>query len=281
MSQLGISAVLLTPFLEDGQIDHARFAQQAKRVLANGAQSVTIFGTTGEGASVSSDEREEGLQWLIEAGISPVKIIQTIYATAVNDALSQVSDGRSRGVSRFLLVPPFYFKACSEDGLFEWHAKVLADAPAGAEFVLYHIPQITGVALSANLVGRLVSGFPNRVAAVKDSSGNWANAERLLSLGTIPVLVGDERLLHRAVALGAAGAITGMANLYPQRMSSIVGTAKEDPELSTEVTRIVAQPVIPALKSILAKQLNDPAWKRVRSPLEPLSMEARKALDSD
>ena len=134
---------------------------------------------------------------------------------------------------------------------------------------------MTGVALSLQLVGRLAARFPRQLMAVKDSSGSWDNATELLALDAIPVLVGDERLLHRAAAMGGAGAITGIANLYPDRMHRIYSTATEDTVLSAEVTRIVAQPVIPALKALLSQHTGDPGWIRVRAPLEPLSAEAR------
>ena len=137
---------------------------------------------------------------------------------------------------------------------------------------------MTGVALSPQLVGRLAARFPDQLLAVKDSSGSWGNATDLLSLDAIPVLVGDERLLHRAVAMGGAGAITGMANLYPDRMHRIFSTATEDAVLSAEVTRIVAQPVIPMMKALLAQQTGEPGWVRVRAPLEPLSAGAHRML---
>ena len=259
MKKLGISAALLTPFSADGQIDFDRFVSHARELLENGAASVTIFGTTGEGASVSPDERRAGLTKLLAAGVAPDAITQTIYATSVDEAVAQAASGLEAGASNFLLVPPFYFKDCTDDGLLDWHAQLFAKVDSRARFILYHIPQVTGVALSPQLVGRLAARFPDQLLAVKDSSGSWDHATDLLSLDAIPVLVGDERLLHRAVAMGGAGAITGMANLYPDRMHQIFSTATEDAVLSAEVTRIVAQPVIPMLKALLAQQTGDPA----------------------
>ncbi|SMX25459.1 dihydrodipicolinate synthase family protein [Boseongicola aestuarii] len=278
MKTFGISAALLTPFSADGQIDLVRLVQHARDVLKNGAAGVTIFGTTGEGASVSSAERTAGLRHLVTEGIPTASIIQTIYATSVVEAAAQTADGLAIGVSSFLLVPPFFFKDCSDEGLFDWHAQLFARADPRAKFVLYHIPQVTGVALSVHLVGRLTNSFPNRLLAVKDSSGDWDNATKLLALDVIPVLVGDERLLHRASARGGAGAITGMANLYPGRIRHIFESATEDVAISAEVTRIVTKPVIPALKALLGRQNDDPDWDRVRAPLKPLSAEARRQL---
>ena len=136
MKKLGISAALLTPFSADGQIDFDRFVSHARKMLDNGAASVTIFGTTGEGASVRPDERRSGLSKLVDEGIPPAAIIQTIYATSVDEAVAQAASGLEAGASNFLLVPPFYFKDCADDGLLDWHAQLFAKVDPRARFIL-------------------------------------------------------------------------------------------------------------------------------------------------
>lgn len=278
LDRFGISAALLTPFRAGGSIDTPLFVDHAKSVLRNGVTSITVFGTTGEGASLTVSERRSGLKQLVDSGIPPEKILQTVYASALGEAKQQIQYAREFGVKRFLLVPPFYFKGCSDDGLFTWHADLLNDTPSDTKFVLYHIPQVTGVPLSPELILRLARGFRDRFIGVKDSSGDWENALKLLGLDAIPVLVGDERLLHKAIALGGAGAITGMANIYPERMLRLFETAVEDRELSADVSRIVEYPVIPTLKAILARDSDQTGWQRVRAPLEPICNETRNAL---
>ena len=201
-----------------------------------------------------------------------------ICATAVDDALDQVAEGRAFGISQFLLFPPFYFKGCSDDGLYDWHMELIARTDVDARFILYHIPELSGVALSLDLVGRLAAAAPARIRAIKDSSCNWENAKALLRQNAVPVLVGDERLLHKAVALGAAGSICGMANLDPARFVRIVESAREDTALLDELSRIVSLPIIPALKTMLAEQRNEPVWERLRPPLRPLGPKDRAVL---
>ncbi|MEM8849648.1 MAG: dihydrodipicolinate synthase family protein [Pseudomonadota bacterium] len=276
--RFGLSTALLTPFRQDGEIDVHRLGAHATTCLDQGADSVTLFGTTGEGASIGLEERRLGIEALLDAGCPPSKIVLGICATSVGDAVRQVAEGQAHGITAFLLLPPFYFRSPSEAGLFNWHAAVLARTDRRARFVLYHIPQVSGVALSPDLVQRITATAPQRVIAVKDSSGNWETAKALLALGAPTVLVGDERLLHRAVALGAGGAISGMANLHPGRLKRIVTTGLEDTALSAEVTRIASVPVIPAIKASLAAQTGDMDWTRLRPPLEPLSDEARAVL---
>jgi len=278
VDKFGISVALLTPFTTDGDIDTARLGQHARGLLDRGARGVTLFGTTGEGASIGLSERGAGIDALLEHGCPAGTITLGICATSMGDALEQIAQGTSRGVQSFLLLPPFYFKGCSDDGLFAWHEELFARTDRGARFILYHIPQVSGVGLSVDLVRRLTEHAPERVQAIKDSSGDWENARALIELGTMTVLVGDERILHRAVALGAGGSICGMANLYPERMTRIVETAAEDPALTEEVSRIVAKPVIPALKAVIAARSGEPAWERMRAPLTPLGETERAEL---
>ena len=271
MRTFGISTALLTPFAENGEIDETRLATHAKSVLDRGADSVTLFGTTGEGASIGLDERAAGIEALLKLGVPAQKIVLGIAANSVSDAARQVAEGRSFGVTDFLVLPPFYFKAPSDGALLDWHMQLFERSDDSARFILYHIPQVSGVGLSVQLVRQVCDAAKHRVRAIKDSSGSWENAQALLSLDAVTVLVGDERILHKAVANGAGGAITGMANLYPDRMKRIVETAQEDTDLSKEVSRIVSVPVNAALKAVLAARLNDPAWDRLRAPLSPLS----------
>lgn len=275
MEKFGISVALVTPFQTDGAIDLARLGAHARRLLDEGADGVTLYGTTGEGASIGAAERASGLSALLSAGCPADRITLGVCATSLPDAAAQVAEGRSLGVSDFLLLPPFYFKGNTDDGLFDWHMALFAQTDPAARFILYHIPQVTGVPLTVDLVARLVAAAPGRLRAIKDSSGSWDNAKALLDLGQLTVLVGEERILHRAVALGGGGAISGMANLHPARMKRIVDTATEDAALSEEVGRITSVPVIPAIKAALALQQGDAAWDRLRPPLEPLDAAAR------
>lgn len=271
MSKFGISVALLTPVEETGAIDLAALAAHAMKMMQSGVAGVTLFGTTGEGASMDGASRAAGVKALLEAGIPAEKVTLGICETAAQDAANEIESASRLGITQFLLMPPCYFKNCADDGLFDWHMQLLNATPSSAKIILYHIPQASGVGLSVPLVGRLAAAAPERIIAIKDSSGSWANAEALLKQGALPVLIGDERLMHRAVPLGASGAICGMANLYPERMIRLFETGEEDKALSDEVTEIVSVPVVPALKAILAERSGEPGWNRLRAPLTPLS----------
>ena len=269
-AETGVSVALLTPFDDDGGIDTARLSSHASDMLLRGATSVTLFGTTGESASIGNHERVTGINAVRDAAVPADRVILGVCATAVNDVAAQVRQGLEFGIRNFLLPPPFYFSSVGDAGLFDWHVQVLRATAPETRFILYNIPQVTGVHVSPQLVARLGAACSDRIAAVKDSSGDWSNANTLLELATVPVLIGDERLLHRAVPLGCRGSITGIGNLFPERVCKILDSGQEDTALSRIVDRIVSGSVIPEMKALLANAKADPGWSRVRPPLSPV-----------
>lgn len=176
------------------------------------------------------------------------------------------------GCPGFLLAPPFYFKGAGDEGLFDWFAAVLTGlGPRASNVILYHIPQVTSVGLSIELVGQLKRAFPAQVSGVKDSSGDWSNAEALLKHhGELHILVGDERLLARAMTLGASGAISGLANIAPDLMQPLIDGI-EEPRVNAMVEQVLPYAVTAAVKALVGLRRNDPvAWSRMRAPLASL-----------
>lgn len=270
--RFGVSAALTTPFDEapSSGIDTARMAAHARAVLAAGARSVTLFGTTGEGASIDQDERETAHQALLDAGIPPDAIMVGLAGTALGAVARQAEAAIARGCRTLLIPPPFYFRGPDEDGVVGWYRALFARMPTDrVEVILYHIPQVTGVPLSPAQVRRLRETFPDLIVGVKDSSGVWDTAQAFLAEPGLAVLVGDERLLAAAARLGAAGTISGLANLCPDRLNRMLETGQDDPGIHTLVDAVVQMPVTPAVKALVAHLRRDSAWARVRVPLVP------------
>jgi len=279
IAHFGISTALLTPFHADGSLNLPLLCEHANETLENGVNGVTLFGTTGEGASIGFSERAAAISALLDSGVSAQQMTLGLCASAISDVLVQVQQGVEFGICQLLLLPPFYFKGSQDTGLFEWHKELFDKADKRAKFILYHIPQVTQVPLSVELVLQLRNAFPERVMAIKDSAGNWDNTRALLESGEIPVLVGDERLLHKAAAMGGAGSICGLANLYPRRMRTLFDSHVEDVALSADVDLIVSVPVIPALKLIMMRRSGNESWGRLRAPLQALQGDDRKAIE--
>jgi len=278
--RFGLSAALTVPFRPDGVVDLLRLMAHARWCLAHGCRTVTAFGTTGEGASFSLSDREQLFGAFAAVGIDGRQVVGGVSASSAEDAAVQARLALDFGADAVLLPPPFYFKGVSDDGLFAWFARVFELLGGAArDVILYHIPSVTQVPLSIELIGRLRAAFPEVIRGVKDSSGDWAYAEQLLAAHRdLAILIGDERCLAAGVRLGGQGAISGLANAYPQAMLPMVQDGRDDDRIRRLVDAVLAHPVIPAVKALVAHRSGDPAWLAVRSPLVPLSADAAARL---
>jgi 4-hydroxy-tetrahydrodipicolinate synthase len=281
--RFGLSCALALPCRPDLSIDFLRLSEHARRSLEAGCSSVTVFGTTGEGPSVSLSEREQILGAFLAAGISLRKhALGGVAAAAVGDAVEQARILIDRDCRGVLLAPPFYFKQVTDEGLYRWFSQVFEKIGKRARDVfLYHIPSVTEAPLSIELIGRLKAAFPEVVAGVKDSGGDWSYTERLLRTHSdLILLIGDERHLAAGVRLGAQGAISGLANLCPQRLLKLIESKEDDPQIIELVNEILKFPVTPAVKALLAQHRNDEGWLNVRPPLTRLSSQHANELAS-
>jgi 4-hydroxy-tetrahydrodipicolinate synthase len=280
VDRFGLSVALATPFAEDRSIDLPRLVAHGLQSLTDGCDSLTVFGTTGEGASLGLNERNRALGALVGAGVDPAKqLVIGIAAANVEDAIAQGRAGLMLGCPSFLLAPPFYFKNPGDEGLFDWLAAVLTGlGPKASNVILYHIPQVTAVGLSVALIDRLKKAFPHQVTGVKDSSGNWENTQALLKHhGDLHILIGDERLLAKGMQLGASGTICGLANIAPDLMQGPVNGI-EELRVAAMIDVVLPFAVTAAVKALIGHRRNDPvAWSRMRAPLRSLSeAECRK-----
>jgi 4-hydroxy-tetrahydrodipicolinate synthase len=281
--QFGLSCALALPCHPDSSIDFFRLSEHARRSLEAGCSSVTVFGTTGEGPSVSLSEREQILGALLAAGISLREhTLGGVAAAAVGDAVEQARILIDRDCRGVLLAPPFYFKHVTDEGLYRWFSQVFEKIRKRARDVfLYHIPSVTEAPLSIELIGRLKAAFPEVVVGVKDSGGDWTYTERLLRTHSdLILLIGDERHLAAGLRLGAQGAISGLANLCPQRLLKLIESHEDDPQMIELVNEILKFPVTPAVKALLARRWNDEGWLNVRPPLTSISSQHANELAS-
>jgi 4-hydroxy-tetrahydrodipicolinate synthase len=271
--RLGLSCAISTPFSPNARVDTARLADHANACLREGCDSITLFGTTGEGAAVGVADRELAIEALLAAGIAPSQLLSGITACALDDAVAQARVAMFAGLRGLLLTPPFYFRDASDDGLFGWFSAFFAMAGSKAcPAYLYHIPSMTGVPLSVDLIGRLKVAFPGMVAGVKDSSGEWQNTEKLLAAhGELQILVGDERQLARAVRQGGAGTICGLANLMPGVVRKAAHDGVDDQRIADAVQAIMRYPFMPAVKALIAHQRGDAGWRVMAPPLTALA----------
>ncbi|QND43801.1 dihydrodipicolinate synthase family protein (plasmid) [Rhizobium leguminosarum bv. viciae] len=278
--KFGLSVALATPFDSNGDIAIEAMIEQARRSLSAGCSSVTLFGTTGEGSSIGTQERERVFASMLDSGIAAKQIIVGVLVDAAEDAAMLAGHALSKGARNILLAPPSYFKNVSDDGVFQWFWAVFAILGDKArDIIVYNIPSLTMVPLTVSLIARLRTAFPNIVIGVKDSSGDWPFTEALLKAhGDLVILVGDERHLARGVRLGGQGAISGMANFVPREVKLMAEEGMDDSRIEDFVEELLKFPVTAAVKTMVTHVTSDEIWLAVRPPLVSISAEGQAQL---
>jgi len=276
--RFGLSCATITPFTRRGTVDTPRLIAHLERCVDEGCSSVTLFGTTGEGASIGTAERNLVLDSVV-ARLGGERTLVGVLASAVDDAAAQANVLLDAGGAGVLLAPPFYFKGISDEGLYAWFSQAIEAMRNPQGVFLYHLPSVTQVPLPIGVIERMKAAFPGVVAGVKDSGGDWAYTERLLEAHRdLHILVGDERLLARAMRNGASGAINGFSNFCARRLAPMIEHGTEDPGLSALVDLLLRFPVTPGIKALVAHVTGDGEFARAAPPLETLARSDAAAL---
>jgi 4-hydroxy-tetrahydrodipicolinate synthase len=216
----------------------------------------------------------------VAEGIAPDRLIEGVIASSLDEAVVAMRRAYARGARAVLLAPPFYYHGAGEAGVLAWFQSVFrALGPELRDVILYHIPAVTGIAVGPGIISRLAGDFPGAISAIKDSSGDRATTDRLLAAhGDLRILVGDERYLGSACGAGASGAISGIANILPERITATVAAGRDDPEIVALTDAVLAHPVVPAIRALTAHGRGNPAFAAPRPPLSALDADAATAL---
>jgi 4-hydroxy-tetrahydrodipicolinate synthase len=282
----GVWCATLTPLDAAGAPDARMLSAHVERLFAAGVDGIALFGTTGEGQSFSVAQRRDGLDALLAAGISPGRIVAGTGCAALADTIELTRHAVSAGCAGALVLPPFFFKGPSEEGIYASYARLI-DGVADARFrlYLYHIPQVTGVPIPHDVISRLATTYPGVLAGIKDSEGNLIHTRSLLErFRTLSVFVGHEPHLPAALAVGGAGTICGVANLYPRLMRRLhdhaltSGAKDELARVHAFVALLDRVPIFAAFKALLAELTGDPKWEALCPPLVPMDRDMRRAL---
>ncbi|MEJ1159918.1 dihydrodipicolinate synthase family protein [Prosthecomicrobium sp. N25] len=278
--RFGLSCALVTPFGEDGAVDLPRLARHARSVVERGCDTVTLYGTTGEGAAIGIRDRERMAGAVIAGGVPAGRLYAGVASAVLDDAIEQGRIALGLGMRGLLAAPPFYFKGVDDEGLYRWFSAFIEGLGASArEIVLYHIPSMTAVGLSVDLVGRLKTAFPGVVTAVKDSASNWEGTQAFLAAHPdLQILVGDERLLAKGVRAGVSGSINGLSNIAPEILRPVIDEGRDSETVIRLVTAIVKHPVMAATKALAGHVHGDPGFGPMRAPLRALTAGERAEL---
>jgi len=284
----GVLAPVVTPFKRDLSPDAARYVGHCKWLLANGCRGLAVFGTNSEANSLSVDERMTLLETLVQEGVPAEKLMPGTGTCALTDSVRLTAHAVSLGCGGVLMLPPFYYKGVSDDGLFRSFAEVIERvADSRLQLYLYHIPPVSQVPITLGLIERLLARYPGTVAGVKDSSGDWSNTKAMLDAfakSGFDVFAGSEVFLLQNMRHGGKGCITATGNINPAAINRLFERwqAPEADALQNDITatRNVLQkyPMMAALKAVIAHWGRDPEWVTVRPPLVELAPEQTNSL---
>jgi 4-hydroxy-tetrahydrodipicolinate synthase len=286
----GVFSAALTPLDAALSPDHAVFVAHAKSLLAQGCDGIAMLGTTGEANSFTVAERMALLEATIAGGVAPDRLLPGTGVVALPDTVALTRHALSLGVTTVVMLPPFYYKGISDDGVFAAYAEVIERiADPLLRVVLYHIPPMSAVPITFPVIERLRARFPGTISGIKDSSGDLDNMKALVAaFPGLAVLAGADPLMLPLLRDGGAGCITATSNLVASDLA-FVFRHFADPAQAEEVeaaqARIVAArnrasrfPQIASLKALLAQRTGHAGWHRLRAPLLKLTPDQEAAL---
>ena len=279
----GVFCAAATPLDADLAPDAAMLVDHCRRLLAQGCDGIAMLGTTGEANSFSVGERQAMLEAVIEGGIAPDRLIPGTGVAAIPETIALTRHALSLGVTTVVMLPPYYYKGVSDDGLYRAYARIIEGVKdIRLRVILYHIPQMSGIALSHELIARLRAAFPRTVIGIKDSAGDLNNMLAMVEkFPGFSVLAGADPLLLPLLRQGGAGCITATANVIGKELATVFAHASDGAK-ATEVEAVQARIVayrsltteyaqIPTVKAMVAVRSGEPGWRRVRPPLVALT----------
>ncbi|WP_448337847.1 dihydrodipicolinate synthase family protein [Chloroflexus aurantiacus] len=281
----GIISAMLTPFTSDvGPVDYEWLPGYLRFLADGGLHGVLALGTTGEGPSMSVAERIRTLE-IIMAHRGSLSVIAGTGCAALTDTIALSRAAIDLGVDAILVMPPFYIKQPSETGILAYFRALCDALPADARVMLYHIPQVTGVPITRAIIDGLLASHGAQFYGLKDSSGDWEHSKMLIdSYPQLRIFTGSDRLIARALAGGAAGAITALSSAFPKLARAVFDAFHQGGDVAAAQARLSAvrdlvNPINtpPALKAALT-WTSDLPETALRLPLLPLSNEEAAAL---
>ncbi|MYZ49410.1 dihydrodipicolinate synthase family protein [Propylenella binzhouense] len=286
MPLAGIYAPVVTPFRPDLTPDPERFMRHCRWLVSQNCR-LAVFGTNSEANSLSVGERKALLEGLVEGGVPAGRMMPGTGCCSIPETVDLTCHAVDLGVAAVLMLPPFYYKGVSEDGLFRHYSEVVQQVgDERLRICLYHIPQVSGVPIPLGLIERLIKAYPDSVVGIKDSSGDWANLAAMLdAFPGFQIFPASEGLLSRSLPLGAAGCISATANVNPAGIHRLWADWQSEagPGLQADADRIRTifarfPMMIAAMKAVVAHYACDPDWRIVRPPLDQLPADQTEAL---
>ncbi|HEY4258446.1 MAG TPA: dihydrodipicolinate synthase family protein [Candidatus Udaeobacter sp.] len=307
----GVLAPVLTPFKPDHSPDPQRFIRHCQWLLSQNC-GLAVFGTNSEANSMAAEERMTLLDVLVAAGIDSSHIMPGTGCCSITETVALTAHAVKHCCAGVLMLPPFYYKNVSEEGLYRYVSEVVQRVgDTRLKVYLYHIPPMAIVGITPKLVERLLKSYPTTIAGIKDSSGDWNNTKTFLDAFAkdgFDIFVGSESFLLANMRNGGAGTISATANVNPaaihklyRKCSGVCVKRRENKKAlgtsasTTDLERLQLRlnlvrdvfsnrkfpSMIAALKQTIAIYRNEREWARVRPPLVELTTEQANLLAAE
>lgn len=283
----GVWSPVVTPFTASLEPDAERLRAQCQWLLDSNV-GLAVFGTNSEANSLSLGEKRHLLDHLLSAGLPPEKMMPGTGACSLTDTVELTKAAVSQGCAGVLMLPPFYYKGVSDEGLFRFYSEVVQKVgDSSLRIFLYHIPQVSNVPITYNLIESLLKEYPGIIAGIKDSSGQWDNTKGMLENYQpqgFEVFPGSETFLLDALNAGGAGCISATANVNPAAIAHLFehyqdANAKDlQAQLDTVRGQFEGYVMIAGMKAVIAHHKGDADWVHVRPPLTDLKAGDQKTL---
>jgi len=278
----GVIAAVATPIDQSGAPDLKRATDLARYLLDNGCDGLNVLGSTGEATSFSVDERKAVMSAYKTNGLPLDRLMVGTGAASVSDAITLTCHAAELGFGGVLVLPPFYYKGVTDDGLADYiGALVKATEASKLPIYLYHYPQLTGIHWNVPLIERLRRSFPSRIVGLKDSSGDMAFARAAAAVAKdFAVFPSTEACLLDARKGEFAGCISATANLNADLCQRAWATGDVTAhEAAVAIRKLFeGRPLVPGVKTLLAHIHRDPSLALVRPPLAAVSSADREAI---
>ena len=290
----GVLAPVVTPFKADLSPDCKRFIRHCQWLLSQNC-GLAVFGTNSEANSMATNERSTLLDAVVAAGIDPSRMMPGTGCCSIAETVRLTTHAVRHGCAGVLMLPPFYYKDVSEQGLYRYFNEVVQRVgDTRLKIYLYHIPPVAVVGITPKLVELLLKAYPNAIAGMKDSSGDWNNTKTFLDAfakNGFDVFVGSESFLLANMRNGGVGTISATANVNPAAIHQLYRqwNTADDADQQQSKLNVVREvfssrkfpSMIAALKQAIAIYTNDSEWSRVRPPLVELTREQAKLLAAE
>jgi 4-hydroxy-tetrahydrodipicolinate synthase len=276
----GVYCAVLTPLNSNLSINSDLHLRHCQSLMQKGLDGLTIFGTNGEASSFSVTQKIKSIEFLLENRIDASNLLIGTGSASLEDAIELTKFSVKIGAKASLLIPAFYFKNVTDDGVIAYYRNVIEQTgDNNFKFLLYNIPQLSGVTINFNIIENLLKLYPNNIVGLKDSTGDMGNMLKMIKyFNDFAVFCGNGALALHTSRRGGAGAITGDANITAKLLSFIIHNFRNEKQIENfENLQVLMEKIrnvltsheqISLLKAYYSVADNIDEWNNVLPPLK-------------